>query len=79
MALQKPLGQETGSLEMAIDVAGEDETAQRTAFAPTPEDLETGVRGRGPIEIEAVAEESPGLSGSRWNQTGLEISSNRRP
>jgi len=46
---------------MPIDVAGEDEITQWTAFAPAAKDVETGVRGRSPVEIEAVAEETPSL------------------
>ena len=48
-------------MEMPIDVAGEDEIAQRPPFTPTAQGLETGVRGRSPVEIEAVAKEPPRL------------------
>ena len=61
VALQDSIGREACTLEMPVDVAGEDEVAQRAAFAPAAQDLEARVRGRGAIEVQAMAEEPPGL------------------
>ena len=61
MALHNPLRRETGRVKVAVNIAGEDEAAQPTAFAPTPQNLEAGMRRGGAIEVQAMPEKSPGL------------------
>ena len=61
VTLQNLLRRKAGPLEVPVDVAGEDEISLWTALAPAAEDLETGVRRRGAVEIEPVPEEAPCL------------------
>jgi hypothetical protein len=50
---------ETGRLELAVDIAGEDTDAVRHPFAPAPQDGEARVRNRGAVQGQAVPVKSP--------------------
>lgn len=54
------LNRRAGALELAIDVAGEDAVTLGHALAPAFEDREAGVRFGVPVQLQAMAVETPG-------------------
>ena len=71
MTLQDAIGREAGSLEMPVDIAGEDEIAQRTTLAPAADDLKSGMRHGGAVKVQAVAEKAPCLLGIAMEPDGV--------